>query len=139
MRILSIIVGALFVYWIAHGLHTNPRWTWSPGEGEVPRDVVFMYMDTAYKQGKVDEAASLFFTPKTEDQVLADEILITGEPFDPKVKHVIAEGFNVAVHYSVDSAQGESAEYVEIFNVRGGRITSRERIARMPLPSTANQ
>ncbi len=136
MRILSIIVGAIFVYWIAHGLHTNPRWTWSPGEGELPRDVVALYMDKAYKQGQVDEAVKLFFTPKTEDQVPAEKVLIDGKPFEPQVKRVIAEGFNVAVHYSVESDAGETAEYVEIFNVRGGRITARERIARKQ-PDTA--
>ena len=130
MRIVSIIVGAVFVYWIAHGLHTNPRWTWSPGEGEVPRDVVSLYMDKAYKQGKVDEAVELFFTPKTQDFVPSDEILPEGKPFEPQVKRVIAEGFNVAVHYSVESDAGQAKEYVEIFNVRGGRITSRERILR---------
>jgi len=130
MRILSIIVGALFVAWIAHGLHTNPRWTWSPGEGEVPRDVVAMYMDTAYKQGKLEEAAELFYTPKTKDEVPADRILPEGKPFEPKVIRVIAEGFNVAVHYTVESEADEPTEYIEIFNVRGGRITSRERIIR---------
>ena len=130
MRILSIIVGAIFVAWIANGLHSNPRWTWSPGEGELPRDVVAMYMDTAYKQGKLDEAAELFLTPKTQDEVPADHILPEGKPFEPQVKRVIAEGFNVAVHYTVQSEAGEPAEYIEIFNVRGGRITSRERIVR---------
>lgn len=130
MRILSIIVGAVFVYWIAHGLHTNPRWTWSPGEGELPRDVVSLYMDKAYKQGKVDEAVELFYTPKTQDQVPAQNVLPEGKPFEPQVKRVIAEGFNVVVHYSVESGSGQITEYVEIFNVRGGRITTRERIIR---------
>lgn len=130
MRILSIIVGAVFVYWIGHGLHTNPRWTWSPGEGELPRDVVSLYMDTAYTQGKVDEAEKLFYTAKTQDEVADESILPEGKPFQPNVKRVIAEGFNVAVHYDIESDAGNATEYVEIFNVKGGRITSRERIVR---------
>ncbi|CAM5489079.1 hypothetical protein [Eoetvoesiella caeni] len=132
MRILSIIVGAVFVFYIGHGLHSNPRWTWSPGEGEVPRDVVAMYMDLAYKQGKVDEAAKTFFSPKTKDNVSGANILPGGKAFEPAILQVIAEGFNVAVHYKVKPEAGAAAEYVEIYNVKGGRITSRERIVAAP-------
>lgn len=128
MRILSIIVGAVFAFYIGHSLHSNPRWTWSPGEGEVPRDVVAMYMDLAYKQGKVDEASKTFFSPKTKDNVSGANILPDGKAFEPAILQVIAEGFNVAVHYKVKPQTGAAAEYVEIFNVKGGRITSRERI-----------
>ncbi len=128
MRILSIVIGAIFVAWIAQGLHSNPRWTWSPGEGELPRDVVALYMDMVYEQGKVEEAQELFFLPVTKDEVAADLLLPNGQTFTPNVIRVIAEGFNVAVHFSVDNAEGAPTEYVEIFHVRGGRITSRERI-----------
>lgn len=127
MRILSILVGAVFVYWIAHGLHTNPRWTWSPGEGELPRDVVALYMDTAYKQGNVDEAMDLFYTPKTVDQVPYEHVLPNNKPFDPQVKRVIAEGFNVAVEYSAENEVGATVDYLEVFNIRGGRVVTRER------------
>lgn len=138
MRILSIVIGAIFVAWIAQGLHSNPRWTWSPGEGELPRDVVAMYMDLVYEQGKVEEAKELFFLPATKDEVPADLLLPTGQTFTPNVIRVIAEGFNVAVHFNAENADGEPVEYVEIFHVRGGRITSRERIAHQPSePTTA--
>ena len=130
MRILSILVGAVFAVWIANNLHSNPRWTWSPGEGELPRDVVAMYMDKAYRQGNVSEAVELFYSPSTKDKVPAANVLPEGRPFDPEVIRVIAEGFNVAVHYRVGSAADHATEYVEIFNVKGGRIASRERIVR---------
>lgn len=128
MRILSILVGAIFVAWIAHGLHSNPRWTWSPGEGELPRDVVALYMDMVYGQGKVEEAEELFFLPTTKDEVPADRLFPNGETFTPEVIRVIAEGFNVAVHFSVKDANGVPTEYIDIYHVRGGRITARERI-----------
>lgn len=138
MRILSIVIGAIFVAWIAQGLHSNPRWTWSPGEGELPRDVVAMYMDLVYEQGKVEEAQELFFLPTTKDEIPADLLLPKGETFTPEVIRVIAEGFNVAVHFSADNAEGEPTEYVEIFHVRGGRITSRERLVHQSAePTTA--
>lgn len=130
MRILSILVGAVFAVWIANNLHSNPRWTWSPGEGELPRDVVAMYMDKAYKQGNVSEAVELFYSPATKDEVPAADVLPEGKPFEPEVIRVIAEGFNVAVHYRVASAASDANEYVEIFHVKGGRIASRERILR---------
>lgn len=128
MRILSILVGAIFVAWIAHGLHSNPRWTWSPGEGELPRDVVALYMEKVYEQGKVEEAEALFFLPSTKDEVPAERLLPSGETFTPEVIRVIAEGFNVAVHFKAEDAKGVPTEYIEIYHVRGGRITSRERL-----------
>lgn len=137
MRILSIICGALLAVWLGYGLHTNPRWTWSPGEGELPRDVVSMYMDVAYKQGNLEEATKLFYSPKTQDEVPSGEVLPENKAFEPKVIRVIAEGFNVVVHYSVDSAAKGTTEYVEIFSVKGGRIATRERIVRESAEQTA--
>jgi len=128
MRILSILIGAIFVAWIAHGLHTNPRWTWSPGEGELPRDVVALYMDMVYEQGKEEEAKELFFLTGTKDAVPAERLLPNGETFTPEVIRVIAEGFNVAVHFSAKDANGVPTEFIEVYHVRGGRILSRERI-----------
>ncbi len=124
MRILSVLVGAVFVAWIAHGLHNNPRWTWAPGEGELPRDVVAMYMDMAYKQGDAALAAKTFFSPATKDDVAPGP-----QPFEPKIIQVVAEGFNVVVRYRAPSEGGE-AEYVEIFKIHNGRIAARERIVR---------
>ena len=128
MRVLSILIGAVFVAWIAQGLHSNPRWTWSPGEGELPRDVVSLYMNMVYQNGKVQEAEKLFFLPDTKDEVPADRILPNGKTFTPEVIRVIAEGFNVAVHFSAKDSNNEPTEYIEIYHVKGGRITSRERI-----------
>ncbi len=128
MRILSMLIGAIFVVWIAHGLHSNPRWTWSPGEGELPRDVVALYMDMVYEQGKVAEAEELFFLPNTKDEVPADRLLPNGETFSPEIIRVIAEGFNVAVHFKTDDVNGLPTEYIDMYHVRGGRIISRERI-----------
>lgn len=127
MRLLSILFGLVFIAWTANNLHSNPRWTWSPGEGEVPRDVVALYMNTAYKEGNLEKAAKDFLTPKTKDSVPADKIFPLGKPFEPKVKQVIAEGFNVAVIYTIDGDPTKS-QYVEIFNIRGGRLATRERI-----------
>ncbi|WP_201524871.1 hypothetical protein, partial [Bordetella pseudohinzii] len=117
------------VAWIAHGLHNNPRWTWAPGEGELPRDVVAMYMDMAYKQGDVALAAKTFFSPATKDDVAPGQILPGQKPFEPKIIQVVAEGFNVVVRYRAPSEGGE-AEYVEIFKIHNGRIAARERIVR---------
>ncbi|KCB46641.1 hypothetical protein [Bordetella hinzii] len=129
MRILSVLVGAVFVAWIAHGLHTNPRWTWAPGEGELPRDVVAMYMDMAYKQGDVAQATKTFFSPKAKDDVAAGQTLPGQKPFEPKIVQVVAEGFNVVVQYRAPLDGGEG-EYVEIFKIHNGRIAARERIVR---------
>lgn len=127
MRLLSILFGLAFIAWTASNLHNNPRWTWSPGEGELPRDVVAMYMDMAYKEGDLDKAAKNFLTPKTKDEVPADKILPGGKPFEPKVKKVIAEGNNVAVWYTIEGEPAQN-QYLEIFNIRGGRVTTRERL-----------
>jgi|LSQX01.3.fsa_nt_gb hypothetical protein len=138
MRILSILIGAIFVAWIAHGLHTNPRWTWSPGEGELPRDVVALYMEKAYEEGKVEEAKELFYSPKTKDAVASERLFPSGETFTPEVIRVIAEGFNVAVHFRANDADAIPTEFIEIYHVRGGRILSRERIVhRTGEPTTA--
>lgn len=142
MRILSILIGAVFVAWIAHGLHNNPRWTWSPGEGELPRHVVALYMEKTYEEGNVEEAKELFYLPNTKDEVAEERLFPNGQTFTPEVIRVIAEGFNVAVHFSTEDADGVLTEYIEIYHVRGGRILSRERIihrAGEPTTTLSNQ
>ncbi|AZY48173.1 hypothetical protein [Bordetella avium] len=129
MRILSLLGGIALIAWIAHGLHTNPRWTWAPGEGELPRDVVAKYMDLAYKQGNTDKAAELFFSPKIKDTVAATDVLPAKGAFEPKLVRVVAEGLNVVVQYRA-ALDGADTEFVEIFQIQNGRIASRERVAR---------
>ncbi|MDY0273426.1 MAG: nuclear transport factor 2 family protein [Advenella sp.] len=100
--------------------------------------MVALYMDMVYEQGKEKEAKELFFLANTKDEVPAERLLPNGKTFTPEVIRVIAEGFNVAVHFSAEDANGAPVEYIEIYHVKGGRILSRERIVhRTGEPTTA--
>ena len=132
LNAISIAAGILLTAYVAQNLHFNPRWygDTGPGVGLTPREVVAGYMDVAYGRGDLDEAAKLYFTPKTID-VTPDAVYRSGSvALTSRPRQVVAEGLNVAVHHCVEASGGQPAhELVDMFRTNNGRIVWRKTIA----------
>ncbi|MCA1246140.1 hypothetical protein [Massilia sp. MS-15] len=130
LNAVSVGLGLLLTAYVAQDLHFNPRWygDTGPGVGKMPREVVAGYMDIAYGRGKVDEAARLYYTPKTLDATPHAPYRSDAGPLASTVRQVVAEGLNVVVHHCVEGA-GPAREVIDMFRTSNGRIAWRKTIA----------
>ncbi|MGF6695749.1 hypothetical protein OKW38_000360 [Paraburkholderia sp. MM5496-R1] len=139
-RVAAMLVGFIFVGWIAHDLHSDPRWKWHAGTGKLPHEVVHEFMDMAYAQGHGSEAYKEYFSAKAIDTAPQTVDHRDGEPIPDHVKKVIVEGFDVAVYHTIGAARGQAAQdVVDVFQLDGsGWIIRRDRLTAPVQEQAAN-
>lgn len=131
LNAISVVLGLALTAYVAQDLHFNPRWygDTGPGVGLMPRQVVAGYMDVAYGRGQADEAARLYYTPKTVDVTPQAPYRQASAPLRSSVRQVVAEGLNVVVHHCVEGGAAPAQEVVDMFRTSNGRIAWRKTIA----------
>lgn len=134
--IASVLMGLVFTGYLAHNLNTNPRWAGDngPGVGKMPKQIVAGYLDAAYKDGGAEEAAKLYFTPKTNDLSPKAVDRLAGPAVTHHVRKVIGEGMVIMVHHCVSGERtGQALEIVDIFRTWNGRVAERKQAAAQPI------
>lgn len=132
----ALLVGFALVANLAYDLHTNPRWAGDngPGVGKLPKQIVAGYLDTAYKAGGADEAAKLYFSPKTKDLSPGAVDRKDGPAVTHYIRKVLGEGMVVMVYRCVGGERtGQASEIVDIFRTWNGRVAERIQAAAQPV------
>lgn len=131
LNTIAVVLGLGLTAYVAQDLHFNPRWygDTGPGVGQMPREVVAGYMDTAYGRGQVAEAARLYYTKKTVDVTPRAPYRDDSTPLRSSVRQVVAEGLNVVVHHCVEGGDAPAREVIDMFRTSNGRIAWRKTIA----------
>ncbi|MEX3900593.1 hypothetical protein [Paraburkholderia sp. BR10954] len=129
-RVVTAIVGFLFIAQIAHGLHSDPRWHWHAGTGKLPHDIVQEFMDLAYTEGKGAEAYKTYFSEKAVDNAPNTIDHQDGGPIPHEVKKIIVQGMDVAVYQKIGATRGQPAQdVVDVYEISGsGWIIRHDRI-----------
>ncbi|MGF6855497.1 hypothetical protein OKW29_004384 [Paraburkholderia sp. CI3] len=140
-RMVTALLGVLFILQIAHQLHSDPRWHWHAGTGKLPHEIVTEFMDEAYTKGKGVDAYKTYFAEKAVDNAPNTIDHQDGEPIPHTVKKLIVEGNDVAVFHKIEAARGQPAQdVVDVYEISGsGWIIRHDRVAQMSVaaPPTA--
>ncbi|WP_233810195.1 hypothetical protein [Paraburkholderia sp. HP33-1] len=138
-RVITALLGVLFILQIAHQLHSDPRWHWHAGTGKLPHEIVTEFMNEAYGQGKGVDAYKTYFSENAVDKAPNTIDHQDGEPIPHTVKKLIVEGNDVAVFQTIEAARGQSAQdVVDIYEISGsGWIIRHDRVAQTSVPAPA--
>jgi hypothetical protein len=129
LRLLSVVVGLLFVAGIYYTMHFRMGWDWNaPGLGRLPQEVVQAYLKEAYDEGKGAQAVRDFVAPAIAEDSTPPQERADGPAIPRHVRATLAQGLNVVVFQSLAPARSlPAADVIDVFEVRDGRIVHRER------------